>query len=67
MFNHYYAQQERYKDFIKEAEKERIIKQIKVAEEQKKEEAAGDLGQSSLAKKLGLIFRDARPLAGKLP
>ncbi len=29
MFNQFYVKQEQYRDFIKEAEKERIIKRIK--------------------------------------
>lgn len=65
MFNEYYAQQERYKDFIKEAEKERIIQQIQQSQREKKEDAAQDAGEGSLARKLGLIFRIARPMPGQ--
>ena len=60
MFNHYYAAQEKYKDYIKEAEKERIIKQIKQAKKQDDEKSAPKIDQENLAKRLALIFREAR-------
>ena len=58
MFNHYYAKQEQYKDFIQEAEKERIINEIKKAEKEQKANAApdGELSPSSWLEKLSLIF-----------
>ena len=58
MFNHYYAKQEQYKDFIKEAEKERIINEIKKAEQEKKSKPSpdGDLSPISWLEKLSLIF-----------
>ena len=31
MFNHYYASEEKYKDLLKEAEKERLLKELKEA------------------------------------
>jgi hypothetical protein len=58
MFNHYYAKQEQYKDFIKEAEKERIINEIKKAEQEKEANSSSDadLSPSSWLEKLSLIF-----------
>ena len=63
MFNHYYAQQERYKDLLKEAEKERLIQQI-----QKGSQKHSDLNSElkiDLIQKLSLIFKDARLLSSK--
>jgi len=64
MFNHYYAQREKYQDYIKEAEKERIINQIQ--ESRKSEEGkSGEPEHGSLANRLGLIFRDARLISSR--
>ncbi len=60
MFNHYYAQHEKYKDYKKDAEKERIIKQIQQAQKINEEKSAPEANQDSLAKKLALIFQEAR-------
>ena len=69
MFNHYYAKQEQYKDFIKEAEKERIINQIKKAEKEKKAESSQneDWAPGSLIEKLGLIFKNAQQISPETP
>jgi len=63
MFNHHYAQQERYKDLLREAEKERIIKQIQ-AHSQKSSDQNSEL-KINLIQKLSLIFKDARLLSSK--
>ncbi len=63
MFNHYYAQQEKYKDLLKEAEKERLIQQI-----QKHSQVDSDQNSElkiNLIQKLSLIFKDARLLSSK--
>lgn len=63
MFNHYYAQQEKYKDLLKEAEKERLIQQI-----QKGSQVHSDQNSElkiNLIQKLSLIFKDARLLSSK--
>jgi hypothetical protein len=65
MFNHYYAAQEKYKDYIKEADKERIIKQIQEANKQDDEKSAPRIDQESLAKRLALIFRQAKPSSSR--
>ncbi len=39
MLNHYYAKQEQYKDLLKEAEKERLLKQLQKAEKASREES----------------------------
>lgn len=69
MFNHYYAKQEQYKDFIKEAEKERIIKEIRKAEKEKKAIASqnDDWAPGSLIEKLGLIFNNSQQISPELP
>ncbi|MCK5794361.1 MAG: hypothetical protein KAH12_06630 [Anaerolineales bacterium] len=69
MFNHYYAKQEQYKDFIKEAEKERIISQIKKAEKEKKAKSSQneDWAPGSLLQKLGSIFKDAPEISPEMP
>lgn len=69
MFNHYYAKQEQYKDFIKEAEKERIISQIKKAEKEKtaKSSQNEDWAPGSLIEKLGLIFKNSHQISPELP
>ena len=69
MFNHYYAKQEQYKDFIKEAEKERIISQIKKAEKEKKAISSQnkDLAPGSLLQKLGSIFKGAPEISPEMP
>ena len=63
MFNHYYAQQERYKDLLREAEKERLIQQIqKNSQEQSDQNSELKI---NLIQKLSLIFKDARLLSSK--
>ena len=39
MFNHYYAKQEQYKDLLKEAEKERLLKELKEANKNSSKES----------------------------
>ncbi|TFG48458.1 MAG: hypothetical protein E4H33_04135 [Anaerolineales bacterium] len=39
MFNHYYAKHEQYKDLLKEAEKERLLKQLQKAKKASREES----------------------------
>ena len=58
MFNHYYAKEEQYKDFIKEAEKERIINEIKKSQQEKESKSSpdGDLSPIGWFEKLSLIF-----------
>ena len=65
MFNHYYAQREKYIDYIKEAEKERIIKQIQQSQQEEQTESSRETSPGSLAEKLALIFRDARQPASR--
>ena len=69
MFNHYYAKQEQYKDFIKDAEKERIIKEIRQAEKEKKSKSSQneDWAPGSLIEKLGLIFNSSQQISPELP
>ncbi len=69
MFNHYYAKQEQYKDFIKEAEKERIIKQIQEAQKEKQSNSSQDedLFPISWLEKLILIFKNAHLISPELP
>jgi len=69
MFNHYYAKQEQYKDFIKEAEKERIIKEIRKAEKEKNSKSSQneDWAPGSLIEKLGLIFNSSQQISPELP
>jgi hypothetical protein len=58
MFNHYYVQQEKYQDLLKDAEKERLIQQI-----QKSNQVHSDQNSElkiNLIQKLSLIFKDAR-------
>jgi len=63
MFNHHYAQQERYKDLLREAEKERLIQQIqKNSQEQSDQNSELKI---NLIQKLSLIFKDARLLSSK--
>ncbi len=63
MFNHYYANQERYKDLLKEAEKERLIQQIQ-KNSQKHSDQNSEL-KINLIQKLSLIFKDSRLLSSK--
>ncbi len=69
MFNHYYAKQEQYKDFIKEAEKERIIKQIQESQKEKQSNSSQDedLSPISWLEKLILIFKNAQLISPELP
>lgn len=63
MFNHYYAQQERYKDLLKEAEKERLIQQIQ-QNSQSESDPNSEL-KINLIQKLSLILRDSRLLSSR--
>jgi DNA invertase Pin-like site-specific DNA recombinase len=65
MFNHFYVKQEQYRDLIKEAEKERIIKGIKEGQKQIVEASPQKNEQGDLVEKLALIFREARLSASK--
>ena len=69
MFNHYYAKQEQYKDFIKEAEKERIIKQIQESQKEKQSNSSHDedLSPISWLEKLILIFKNTQLTSPELP
>ena len=70
MFNHYYnIKQEQYKDFIKEAEKERIINEIKNSQKEKESNSSseGDLSPSSWFDKLSLIFSNNQLSSPELP
>ena len=63
MFNHFYAQQEHYQDLLKEAEKERLIKQIQ-QDSQKHPDRSSEL-KINLIQKLSLIFKDAQLLSSR--
>lgn len=65
MFNQFYVKQEQYRDFIKEAEKERIIKGIKKGQKHIVEASSQKNEQKDLVEKLALIFREARLSASK--
>ena len=65
MFNQFYVKQEQYQDFIKEAEKERIINGIKKGQPQIVEASSQKNEQKDLVEKLALIFREARLSASK--
>ena len=61
MFNDHIIKQEQYKDFIKEAEKEQIISQIKKAEKEKSNSSQNeDPTPLSLLDKLSLIFKESQ-------
>jgi hypothetical protein len=67
MFNDHLAQQEKYKDLLREAEKERLIKLVLESQKKCQEESglsSGLKGQGWF-QKLGLLFRDAGFLAGR--
>jgi hypothetical protein len=65
MFNNYYAKQEQYKDLLKEAEKERLLKQLKRAEEatNKKPNHNEDWSWSSWFFKLSQSFKESKLLS----
>ncbi len=69
MFNEYYIKQEQYKDFIKEGEKERIIKEIRESKKEKKSNFSQDedLSPISWLEKLSLIFKDSQLISSELP
>jgi len=68
MFNHYLAKQDQYQELLKEAEKERLIKQIQKSENenQSKSSRKADWAQSSWLQKLSLILKDARPISPEM-
>ena len=68
MFNHYLAKQDQYQELLKEAEKERLIKQIQKSENenQSKSSRKADWAQSSWFQKLSLILKDARPISPEM-
>ena len=42
MFNHYYTKQEQYKDLLKEAKKERLLKELKEANKASSKESKSE-------------------------
>ena len=68
MFNHYLAKQDQYQELLKEAEKERLIKQIQKSENENQLNSSrkADWAQSSWLQKLSLILKDARPISPEM-
>jgi len=64
MFNHYYAKREQYKDLLKEAEKERLLKQLKEANKaSRKESSKEDWSWSSWLLKLSHSLKESKLLS----
>jgi hypothetical protein len=61
MFNQYYAKREQYQDMIREAEKERMIRQIQKANREKNQKASNaSWEKSSWIHKISWAIREAR-------
>ena len=60
MFNHYYASHEKYKDLLKEAEKERLLKQLKEANKNSSEESKEDWSWLSWLLKLSHSLKESK-------
>jgi hypothetical protein len=67
MFNDYLAQQEKYRDLLREAEKERLVRLVLESQKKDREESSlsSELNSQGWLQKLGLLFRDAGSLAGR--
>lgn len=65
MFNHYYAKEEYYKDLLKEAEKERLLKSLKEANKNSSEESKSekDWSWSSWLLKLSHSLKESKLLS----
>ena len=65
MFNHYYASHEKYKDLLKEAEKERLLRQLKEANKasRKKSNKEEDWSWSSWLLKLNHSLKESKLLS----
>jgi hypothetical protein len=65
MFNHYYAKREQYKDLLKEAEKERLLKQLKEANKASSKESNpnADWSWSSWLLKLSHSLKESKLLS----
>lgn len=65
MFNHYYAKEEYYKDLLKEAEKERLLNELKEAKKasSKESKSNADWSWSSLLLKLSHSLKESKLLS----
>ena len=65
MLNHYYAQEERYKDLLKEAEKERLLNQLKEAKKasSKKSNKEEDWSWSNWLLQLSQNLKESKSLS----
>jgi len=64
MLNHYYAKYEQYKDLLKEAEKERLLKELKEANKNNsKASKENDWSWSSWLSKLNHSLKESKLLS----
>ena len=65
MFNHYYTKQEQYKDLLKEAKKERLLKELREANKASSKESKQEdyWSWSSWFFKLSQSFKESKLLS----
>ena len=63
MLNHYYASHEKYKDLLKEAEKERLLKELKEAKKASSKESKEDWSWASWLLKLSHSLKESKLLS----